>query len=65
LPDVSSPQRKNISLYQKYESSVSSDPSRAVRGAYALSSRNVVRDAMDAAARETSAAGADGEIVWS
>jgi hypothetical protein len=29
------------------------------------SSRDVVRDAMDVQARETTAAGADGEIVWS
>jgi hypothetical protein len=43
---------------------LSRHPGLAMRGV-SRSSRHVRRDAVDASARETSAACADGEVVWS
>jgi hypothetical protein len=60
---VSSPATKNISLFQKRKSAYRIP--RPAPWGVSRSSGNVVRDAMDAVARKTSATGADGEVVWS
>jgi hypothetical protein len=62
--NLSSPLCKNISVFPKYKSGyIKAIPSHR-RGAL----RNVTsagRDAVDAEARETGDANADGEVVWS
>jgi hypothetical protein len=61
---VSSPFVKNFSLPIRGKSLLYF-PIPPTRGAYAHSSRNAGRDAMDAMAQLTNGADAYGEVVWS
>jgi len=61
---VQSCAQKHFAFHQAQIGGLSRHPGLATRGV-SRSSRHVRRDAVDASARETSAAGADGEVVWS
>jgi hypothetical protein len=65
LTGVSSPLRKNISLLRQVETALLIRPSCPTQRGVSRTSRTSGRDAMDAAARETGDANADGEVVWS
>jgi len=62
---LSSPSRKNISVFPKCKSVVYLAPSRLDKRGVSRSSRTLGRDAVDAAALLTNGAKADGEVVWS
>jgi hypothetical protein len=56
---------KNIPLVPSGKSVLELAPSRPIQRGVSRSSRTLERDAMDAAARLTKRAYADGEVVWS
>src|ERR1700682_1343509 len=65
-PDfLSSPSRKNISLNPSGKSELGLVPSCPTQRGVSRTSRTSGQDAVDAAARETGDANADGEVVWS
>ena len=61
---LSSPSRKNISVFQKRKSSYMSSRPASLEGRFAIVT-DARRDAVDADAPMTSGADADGEVVWS
>jgi hypothetical protein len=62
---LSSPSRKNISLNPSGKSELGVVPSCPIQRGVSRTSRTSGRDAVDAAARETGDANADGEVAWS
>jgi hypothetical protein len=65
LKTLSSTVSKNIPLHSLLETPLWIPPSRPSRGAFRDRHERWVRDAVDAAVRETGATVAYGEVVWS
>jgi hypothetical protein len=64
LEFLSSPSRKNISVFPKPKSSYMSSRPASLEGRFAIVT-DARRDAVDADAPITNGAEADGEVVWS